>query len=251
LLAEDNLDNQRLIARHVQRRGATLEIVGNGQRAVEAALARHHDLVLMDMQMPLMNGVSAIRALRARGYARPIVVLTANATRADMQACEEAGSDAFLTKPIDRSSFDRTLARFLPEAHAAGADDRHVEAAAAATLDDNTPLVSELLADEPDMADLVSSFLTRLPVYLERLESAATGADFAAVGRCAHDLKSVGGGYGYPLLYALAVELESAATAGDAGLVAELTARFERLTARMLAGADGLHGLQRPEPVVS
>ena len=251
LLAEDNLDNQRLIARHVQRCGATLEVVGNGQRAVEAALARQHDLVLMDMQMPLMNGVSAIRALRARGYARPIVVLTANATRADMQACEEAGSDAFLTKPIDRRSFDQTLARFLPEVPAAGADDRHVEVEVVATINDNTPLVSELLADEPDMADLVSSFLTRLPAYLDRLETAAASAEFVAVGRCAHDLKSVGGGYGYPLLYALAVELESAATAGDADRVTALTAQFERLTARMRAGADGLQGIERPEPVVS
>jgi CheY-like chemotaxis protein/HPt (histidine-containing phosphotransfer) domain-containing protein len=234
LLAEDNPDNQRLIAGRLRRLGATVEVVGDGERAVEAALARHHDLVLMDTQMPVMNGLSAVRLLRARGYTGPVVALTANVTRDDMQACEEAGCDAFLTKPVDRHHFESTLQRILMQS--ADADPAAI---------DDAPLVSELLADEPEMADLVAKFLNRLPGYCGRLKAAVGGADFATVAHCAHDLKSVGGGYGYPSLQALAVELEAAALAHDLSQVSAAAQRFYCLATRMRAGGDLIAAQER------
>lgn len=112
LVVEDSLDNQLLIQKLLTRYGAIVEGAPNGQIGVEKALHNRFDLILMDMQMPVMDGYSATRELRRHGYNRAIIALTAHAMKEDRVKCIEAGCDEYLTKPINLPDVISTITRF-------------------------------------------------------------------------------------------------------------------------------------------
>ncbi len=121
LLAEDGPDNQRLLRSILLRMGVTLVIVDDGAKAIEQVHAAEasgepFDLVLMDMQMPVLDGYGAARALRAACSKVPVIALTAHAMSGERERCIEAGCDDFATKPIDRAALSRAMGRFLAEA---------------------------------------------------------------------------------------------------------------------------------------
>lgn len=102
LLVDDSSDNRLLMTKILKSMGATVDIATNGREAIEKALGNRHDLILMDMQMPIMDGYAAARSLRELGFLKPIIALTANAMNSERSRCLEAGCDDFHPKPIDR-----------------------------------------------------------------------------------------------------------------------------------------------------
>jgi Amt family ammonium transporter len=118
LLVEDGLDNQRLIGHLLRKAGADVSIAENGQVAVDLALAAKQadspfDIILMDIQMPVMDGHEATRQLRKAGHTNPIIALTANAMNENRQKCIEAGCNDYMTKPFDLSTLVAVVAKHL------------------------------------------------------------------------------------------------------------------------------------------
>jgi len=119
LLAEDNAVNQKVACRMLEKLGYRVDVAGDGQATVDAWVSGRYDLILMDCQMPTMDGYEATRTIRSReanGLRIPIVALTADAMKGADDKCQAAGMDDYLTKPIDRSQLDACLKRWLDEA---------------------------------------------------------------------------------------------------------------------------------------
>jgi CheY-like chemotaxis protein len=120
LVAEDCPDNARIVAAMLERAGLSVQTATNGQIACNLALKHHRegrpfDLLLMDLNMPVLDGCDATRLLRAEGYQGPIVALTASTDNCDRGRCVRAGCNAFAGKPIERDALLRTIAAFIPQ----------------------------------------------------------------------------------------------------------------------------------------
>ncbi len=198
LLAEDAPDNQRLVCFYLRRAGAEVDVAENGIVACALALARSYDVVLMDMQMPELDGYAATARLRAAGYRGPIVALTAHAMDGDRDKCLQAGCDDFATKPIDRPVLLGLVRRYLDR----GGSVRMSQV--------STSLAQELEQD-PELAALVRTFLDGLPERTEALEQSLAAGDLDRVAALAHQLKGTAGGYGFPSLTEAAAQLETSA----------------------------------------
>lgn len=194
LLAEDNEDNQRLLTLYIEKMGAKLEIAKNGESAIEKALGDDFDLILMDMQMPVLDGIEAVKQLRAKQYKKPIVALTANAMIKDRERCLAAGCDDFIAKPIHRNDLYEVVSKYLDKA--------------IPEKKNTTPIYSTLLDEEPDLVDIVSRFVDNLPKTTQTLFTSANKSDWDEVKSIAHQLKGVGGGYGYPQLTDIAAKIQ-------------------------------------------
>ncbi|XOZ32642.1 response regulator [Halomonadaceae bacterium KBTZ08] len=147
LVAEDNEVNRQLVDLLIRRTGAEVAHVGNGAEALERATRESWDLILMDIQMPVMNGRDATSAIRDAGFKTPIVALTANVMAEDLQDYQEAGCDDFLAKPIDKRRFYEVLGRYLmvrSEARGEAAQ-HHGTVLVAEDNKDNSRLVERLL----------------------------------------------------------------------------------------------------------
>lgn len=113
LVVEDSMDNQILINAHLNRYGATVDTADDGKEGLEKCLANNYDLIILDMQMPIMDGYTTSRKIRKNGYTLPILALTGYAMKGDEEKCLAAGCDGYLTKPFSRDDFIRTIARLL------------------------------------------------------------------------------------------------------------------------------------------
>jgi signal transduction histidine kinase/DNA-binding response OmpR family regulator len=225
LLAEDGIDNQRLIALHLRRAGAEVTIAENGRIAIEMVRTGDFDLVLMDMQMPEMDGYAATSRLRGRGFDRPIIALTAHAMSDDRAKCLQCGCDEYLTKPINRSQLLATVHQHLQR--------RGGMAASAASA---SPPITSSYADDPAMREILDGFIRDLPEKVKTMSELLARNDLAELARLAHQLKGAGGGYGFDPLSRQAERLETQiktdqpldAIAREVGELTDLIARITR-----------------------
>jgi signal transduction histidine kinase/DNA-binding NarL/FixJ family response regulator len=241
LLAEDGPDNQVLISTHLEKAGAVVSIAENGLVAVEMATAalRHeqpYDVILMDMQMPELDGYGATSTLRQQGYRRPIVALTAHAMSTDRERCLLAGCDEYLSKPVDRDALLKTVGHFATLARQQTADPA-VDRGQRTSV---PPVVSTMT--DIGMRELVLKFVGGLPERAQTLRGALAENDRAKLERLAHQLKGAAAGYGFAPIGATASELEAAVREGrEQHALVTLTETLASLCARARAASIPPH----------
>lgn len=135
LIVDDAPDNRLLVSRFLQLAGAKTDSAADGAQGICLALEKNFDVVLMDIQMPGMDGYEAVARLRAHTFSKPIVALTAHAMRSERERCLSSGFDAYLTKPIARMDLVRTILEMIKNYH---------ERAKSITLPEDTPQDPEL-----------------------------------------------------------------------------------------------------------
>ncbi len=230
LVAEDGVDVRELLRRVLEEAELEVTIVDDGQALIDAvARARDapFDLLLVDMQMPVLDGYRAVRRLRAEGFRGPILALTAHTDAADRQACLDAGADDHLKKPVGRRELVGRIAEALGVSASTSAPPS--ERRSFADLEGH-PLVEEMLP----------LFLTGLGDALATLAAATRDRDEATSARALHTIKGSAAMFGFDALSALAVEASSALEADPWGevfdaAVSRLSARADRIRERGLA----------------
>jgi len=247
LLVEDNPVNREVAEAMLASLGLAVHVAEDGREALALLEAGHYDVILMDCQMPRMDGFEATRQLRAReaaaggGERAPVVALTANAMEGDRESCLTAGMDDYLAKPFSRAELERTLARWLPAPRGGEADAGPAEAPRAAAPDDVAILDPHALAQirglSPErgaalVARVIDAFLATAPEQLAALEDAARAGRTEEVGALAHGLKSASANVGAAALAAVLRALEASVREGRGEDVRELVRRAREAFAR-------------------
>jgi two-component system, sensor histidine kinase and response regulator len=234
LLVEDNFVNQKVAVRFLERLGCTVEVASNGAEGVAACQERRFDIVLMDLQMPVMDGMTATRKIReweTSGHI-PIIALTANAMTGDRELCEAAGMDGYLTKPIEVERLRNILAKF------------GLEKPVAAALDDVGPVANDYSGiaapvnlsefqrltdgDHAFAQELVSTFISSGEQQLAEIAAGLAQNDRVAVAKAAHKLRGASANIQAPGLTSLAERLEIDSAAADAQTLDQGNARLRR-----------------------
>ena len=236
LVAEDNIVNQQVTRRFLERLGCWVELADNGLRAVESCARSDLDLVLMDVQMPIMDGLTATREIRRAerpGRRVPIVALTASAMTDELERCLAAGMDGLLTKPLQplrlREILDRHGLGGVRDAAAREPIDHPLERTLAPALD--LARLRTLVGDDPEfMEELCRTFLASSTRLIEELRQALEGPERAAVKALAHKLKGGAGSVCAQRIMDLALALEHTAAAAPA---AELAGVVEQIRAAL------------------
>jgi CheY-like chemotaxis protein len=227
LIAEDNDDIRELVKLIIKKIGLIPEIVENGKMAVERAAEKEFDIIFLDIQMPVMDGISAVKELRKQGYTRPIVAMTANAMQKDRNECRAAGFDDFISKPIDRRSLYKVIFEYIKPV--------------SKKINGDRMLTSDLLAEDPDLIDLIDKFMRRLPEMQSAINQSYNDKNWEVFSGLIHQMKGVGGGYGYPMLTDLCANLEVQLKNQSMDNVAKLMNEFNELAEQILAGSEENH----------
>jgi signal transduction histidine kinase/DNA-binding response OmpR family regulator len=249
LIAEDNRINQMVTTRVVEHLGHEAVVASNGQRALELFAAGDFDLVLMDVQMPEMDGYTATAQMRAmeEGSKRrtPILAVTAYAMQGDRQQCLDAGMDGYVVKPLTTRDLAEAIRRFYPDEAAAEAPQVGATGASesGSAAWDMKLTLERLQGDENLLAEVVEIFLEEAPRRLHALRTATEQRQTETATRIAHSLKGELGYLGIAGLAARARRLENLAGAGD---FAEIAREFALFAAEVEDVMQSMRSALRP-----
>jgi CheY-like chemotaxis protein len=233
LLAEDNLVNRRLVTAILQKHGHTVDTVEDGRTAVEAVRTGQYDVVLMDLQMPEMDGLEATTAIRSAemgsGRHLPIIALTAHAMKGDREACLAAGMDAYLSKPIRATALLGTIDQILGLRPTAG--EEPVDTGEPALDPDD--ILARVEGDRELLGELIDIFRAESPHMLNDLERQLDAQDAQGVARVAHPLRGSVASFGARLAAQAAHTLEMMGRDGELALARSQFVRLRREVRRL------------------
>ncbi|MFI3158111.1 MAG: PAS domain S-box protein [Methylococcaceae bacterium] len=218
LLVEDNEDNRTLIGFYLNKTEHRIDIAENGEVAVEKFKADRYDLVLMDIQMPVLDGYSATAQIRAHELQHhlertPILALTAYALKEEMEKCLKVGCDAHLTKPIKKDKLLAVINEYsLVKSVAAAEPELHID---------------------PDLLPLIPNYLKNRESDIAAMQQALSEDDFGLILRLGHSMKGSGGGYGLDKISAIGAQLERLAKLSNAEAIREQIEDLQHYTAAL------------------
>ena len=242
LVAEDNSVNQKLITRLLEKRGHRVTLASNGVQALAALEKAPYDLVLMDVQMPGMDGLEATTLLRARekasGEHQAVVAMTALVMKGDRDRCMAAGMDGYLSKPIAPQELDDVLDRYRSPGHA------EATVAEPSSVLEGPILVKDLFqridGDRIFLSELLQLLREDSPEQIRTAREAIANGNAAALQRVGHALRGALANLAAPTAAAIAGELESKGKAGDISSAAITLSAFESELTRVIASLEAL-----------
>jgi PAS domain S-box-containing protein len=247
LLAEDNITNQKVALGILKKLGVNADAAANGLEAIKALEIISYDLVLMDVQMPEMDGLEASRKIRdsqsaVLNHDIPIIAMTANAMQGDRERCLQAGMNDYVSKPINPQALGEALERWLPERGTPPAESsietmkpvgRVAEEAVSPTVFDKVALMKRLLNDDELAHIIITGFLEDIPRQIQALKNYLEAGDVIRTERQAHTIKGASANIGSEALRAIAYELEKLGKSGNLpgvrARIGELELQFARL----------------------
>ena len=208
LVADDSIHNRMLLQAYLRSAQYLVDIVENGAEAVEKVQTGHYDVVLMDMQMPVMDGYTATRSIRQWEQSRnrgplPIIALTAYALSGDRNKCLEAGCTDYLAKPIKKEALFAVIAEHVQDAT------RSAESARGAAESAVT------VRADPEIADLIQAFMLAMKSHTDTLAQALHARDYQVIRTLGHQMNGEGGTFGFDAISTFGAELEQAAFRED------------------------------------
>ena len=252
LLAEDNLVNQRLALRILEKWGHRVTVAANGREALELWAREAFDIVLMDVQMPEMSGFEAVAAIRQRetdsGRHIPVVAMTAHAMEGDRERCLAAGMDGYVTKPVDQNVLFEAIEALI---RSLAQETEPLPAPTTGIVALETKPAEDLIFD-PDVAlqrvdgdhdllrEVVSLFLQETPGLVRAVRSALAQADAASLERSAHALKGSVGNFGARHVQELVARLETLARNSDFANAGPVCERLDQQLSQLMSALESL-----------
>ena len=241
LVVDDGQENRELVKIVLEEAGITVDEAENGAIGVELANSDNYDLILMDIQMPVMDGFTAARTMRDKGLTLPIIALTANAMQGFEQQCLDNGYSGYATKPIDIDKLLAMVANYLqgsknlettPDPNHAGETEKTSDIFRPAE-----PVVSRF-SDHPKLKKVVQQFADKLPGEIVSLNAAHADGDFETIAAQAHWLKGAGGTVGYDAFTKPAELLEAAVKSAQTEAIPNLVKELNSLAENLVAPED-------------